>query len=395
GETSVLEDRSVKSPRALISIAVSPEGAATPAPPFTLPFDAFSVFEYKTIDARIEGNATRSFGDHTLRAGVGGIHQSSFDIVDQRNFLLTPLGPVPGPSPTLLDAQDLGQPPQTDGTTRHVGYAFVQDEWQISSDLTATVGMRFDHYSDLGGTFNPRASLVWTPTLTTTVKLLYGSAFRPPTFLESATDENGPIVSGSAELNAETVDTFEAAIEQRLAPDLRLSLNGFFYRTDEEILVENTLAGPRFLNGMGVRGVGMEASLVYAPKGPIRVRANYALADVTNRETETAAPNVARHIAFVDLGVAPTPSFAINTILSYVGERSRAFADPRPPLDDYLRTDLTLRYTPRGLEGLSATLAARNLFDADLADPTTDALFAPGDLPLEGRRLTFFVDFSF
>ena len=57
--------------------------------------------------------------------------------------------------------------------------AYLQDEWAIMNHLVLTAGVRHDHYSTFGGTTNPRAGLISTWDKTT-VKLLYGQAFRAP-----------------------------------------------------------------------------------------------------------------------------------------------------------------------------------------------------------------------
>ncbi len=374
---------------------IAPVGAATPAPPFLFPYAAFNLFEYKTIDGRAEANVTQSFSTHTLRAGIGYIGQYSFDINDFRNFLLTPLGPIPTGNPELLLAEQLGEPQQTNETNRNVVYGFIQDEWQISPNVTLTAGVRYDYYDDIGGAVNPRGSVVWSPTLQTTIKLLYGAAFRPPTFLEVGTIDQGPLVSGNPDLEAETIDTFETSIQHQFGEDLLVELNGFYYRTDNEIVVIDTLAGPAFDNGEGVRGAGVESILSFTPDAPISLKASYTFQDVNHRTTRERAPNTPHHHAFIDVGLEVRSDVSLNIIANYVGKLTRAPGDFRPPVDDYVRTDISLRYKPDFSDNLQFTFAVRNLFDADIVQPTSDPRFAPDDLPDEGRRITAGINIGF
>ncbi len=67
---------------------------------------------------------------------------------------------------------------------RTVFHASVQDEWSFVPNWEVTAGVRYDHYSDFGETVNPRIALVWETRYNLTTKLMYGQAFRPPTFAE-------------------------------------------------------------------------------------------------------------------------------------------------------------------------------------------------------------------
>ena len=68
---------------------------------------------------------------------------------------------------------------------RQVFAAYLQDEWEISDSIIITAGVRFDRYSDAGNTANPRLAVVWSVADNLDLKLLYGSAFRAPSFLAS------------------------------------------------------------------------------------------------------------------------------------------------------------------------------------------------------------------
>ena len=38
---------------------------------------------------------------------------------------------------------------------------YLEDIWDITSDLRFTAGIRYDHYSNFGGHFSPRIGLTW------------------------------------------------------------------------------------------------------------------------------------------------------------------------------------------------------------------------------------------
>ncbi len=68
---------------------------------------------------------------------------------------------------------------------------YGQDEFAILQKLTLSAGLRYDHYSNFGGTTNPRLGLIYLLFDPTTLKLLYGTAFRAPEPFE-VTPDYGP-----------------------------------------------------------------------------------------------------------------------------------------------------------------------------------------------------------
>jgi len=61
---------------------------------------------------------------------------------------------------------------------------YLQDEIALRDDLLTNLGLRYDRNSTNGGTFNPRLALIYKLAPPTTVKMLYGTAFRAPSAYE-------------------------------------------------------------------------------------------------------------------------------------------------------------------------------------------------------------------
>lgn len=91
---------------------------------------------------------------------------------------------------------------------RVVSGVFFQDEWTLSKRVYAILGGRYDHYDDVGDALTPRAGIIWKLAEQDTVKLLYGQAFRAPSFRALYTQNNAVIV-GNAALKPETMDSAE------------------------------------------------------------------------------------------------------------------------------------------------------------------------------------------
>jgi outer membrane receptor for ferrienterochelin and colicins len=117
----------------------------------------------------------RLFDDHTLALGLNWMHTEATDMDFERRFHFSKGFLNPPETGSLL----------TDPNVSNDDYAvFVQDVWNIHPQIDLTLGGRFDHFDQFGSHFNYRAALVYTPDESQTVKLLYGTAVRTPTFRE-------------------------------------------------------------------------------------------------------------------------------------------------------------------------------------------------------------------
>jgi outer membrane receptor for ferrienterochelin and colicins len=62
---------------------------------------------------------------------------------------------------------------------------YTQDQIKLANNLNLTIGLRFDQYSKFGHSASPRVALVYKYSKSSSLKLLYGEAFRIPNFYES------------------------------------------------------------------------------------------------------------------------------------------------------------------------------------------------------------------
>lgn len=93
----------------------------------------------------------------------------------------------------------------TEGDRRILGI-YLQQQYHFSENLELTLGIRNDDYSDFGGSFSPRAALVYRTDFDATFKVMYGEAFRAPSLRQSGSTE-----VGNPDLQPETVKTIEFA----------------------------------------------------------------------------------------------------------------------------------------------------------------------------------------
>jgi len=120
---------------------------------------------------------------------------------------------------------------------RNIFAYFYEGDLQVNN-LSFTAGFRYDKYSDFGEFYSPRLGVVWKIKEIFNVKLLYGRAFRAPTFKElydkTNIGRNGII--GNNQLRPEKVNSTEIEI-QYMQPKYLIRVNA--YRNINEDIISN------------------------------------------------------------------------------------------------------------------------------------------------------------
>jgi iron complex outermembrane receptor protein len=104
---------------------------------------------------------------------------------------------------------------------------YLQYEGHPSPRWAVVAGIRRDDSSATANSTNPRAAILFTPNRSTTLKLLYGSAFRSPNIYEAYYTDPVTPWKAHPDLAPETIRTTELALEQRLSPTALLEASAF------------------------------------------------------------------------------------------------------------------------------------------------------------------------
>jgi len=154
--------------------------------------------------------------------------------------------------------------------------AYAQDEYALADNLILNAGVRHDHFDTFGGSTNPRVALIYAPATSTTLKFLYGEAFRAPNAYELYYQDGGIAQKANPDLQPETIATYEVVLEQALRKDLRLTVAGFYYKLDDLInLVEDPDDGLLFFTNIDeVESTGGELEVERAWQSGVRARAS-------------------------------------------------------------------------------------------------------------------------
>jgi len=318
------------------------------------------------------------FADHSLRVGVGHDDLNMYKTTTLQNFtgIATPVGA--GSAADVTDFTETA--PFMSPKRRKLDYFYLQDEWHFARDWTLTAGVRRDDYSDFGGVTSPRVALVWDVDHDLTAKLLYGSAFRAPAFIELY-PINNPVALGNPDLKPETIKTLETVLSWEARKDTRINVTLFRYEMKDIIRLIDTM----FQNTSGQSGRGVELEAVWDASRTVSVSGNYAYQRSISEATGQDAGFAPRQHLYLRSDVRLTSDWLLSGQVNHVADRRRPAGDSRPKVADYTTVDFALS-TARRNTLWAFTAAVRNLFDADAREPDPAVpMQIPNDLPLAGR----------
>ncbi len=181
---------------------------------------------------------------------------------------------------------------------------YSQGDFVVGPKLRINAGLRYDHADNFGGTVNPRLGLIYAPLTQTTIKLLYGQAYRAPNAYELYIESPG-FSKASPFLKPETIGTYELVIEQYLPKNLLLSAS--VYHSDIRDLISQRLDPAdgllTFQNVDRVESTGVELELEGHYSHGLSVRASYALQHAEDGRTGRDLNNSPRHMAKLNLSL--------------------------------------------------------------------------------------------
>jgi len=342
---------------------------------------------------------------HIFRMGVGYYHGDIYKVKETKNFGSDPADTDPSdgidflpPGSPVIDVTDTPYVflPEKARYNRH---AFIQDIWDFAADWELTAGIRYDHFSDFGDTVNPRAAMVWSASHDLTVKMLYGEAFRSPSFTQLFAINN-PSVLGNSELEPETIKSTELAFDYRYSHQVRFGLNIFHYEWDEiiQFVADSGGASTKTAQNSGKQnGNGIELESSWDVNSALTLNASYSYQDSEDKKSSEQSPQTPEKQFYVSALWHVSPYVQIHSQLNWVMDRARDVNDTREAINDYRAIDLTVR---KKLNGSPWSYAAsiKNLTDEDIREPSPWAFPAaaiPNDLPLAGRSFLAELEYHF
>ncbi len=373
---------------AAVAMPAPPElSFITPVVPVFLSPDQGFIFEteFKNERTGFELQGTYDFGDtNTLVAGITYEEIEQYDVKYRSNALYTS---IPGVIMPLPEVQDLTETQNFNKDAEREFMAFfLQDIWDITDDLRLTVGARYDDYSDFGDSFNPRAGLTWQFIDGYDLKLLYGRAFRAPSFHELYT-RNNPSILGNPDLEPETVDTYEISLGARFTDAFSGRITAFqnMIKDNIDLVLDDSSGNGTFQNKNDQRAQGIETEFKYRFWEEGYIGLNYTYQDSEIEETGERPINIPTHKGTLMLNLPMGDSLNLYVDSPFMDGFERASDDPRDDISGFAIVNATLiaRDFFPGREDVEFRASVYNLFDKEYKYPYS-AGSLPQDLLMEG-----------
>lgn len=284
------------------------------------------------------------------------------------------------------------------------GY-YAQDDYALTENVLLNLGLRHDESTLGGGANSPRAGVIYRlDPGATTLKFLYGSAYRAPSAFEQfySTPEHNVALGA---LRPETIRTYELVAEHR--PDQRTKLGVSVFRYQMNNLITPTTqfsnqpisaANPIFYTNLSAVVRGVEFRGERMQDNGSRVRASYSYADARDKLTSRWLPNSPRNQVKVNYSTpVPGKDWSAGLEAQYLSNRQNLNGQNAGSV---LLVNAT--FAPTHLsKGLDMSFSIRNLFNRKYQDPATLEYFNSMNQQLNfipqdnGRMLFAKMDYSF
>ena len=270
-----------------------------------------------------------------------------------------------------------------DEKTRRINSLYLQDQFNISENIQVTAGFRYDSYNDFGNSINPRLAVIWQQDETSSLKFMYGTAFRAPNFLELY-DRNNVVDFGNANLIAEEVTTTEVAW---IKSNDRWKFEMTFFHNDFSELIsldavvidpENPFNSPSFINKDNQHSAGLEAQV------QVQLTDNFSIKINLNRFTTSSQIDVSKNSGTLILDYQ-WADIHLNLSTFYRGNNEKILNQ-----QGYSVTNFNIRYEMT--QHFLLTIAADNLFDKQYQ---TISFVLPEGVANQGRALRLGLEYSF
>jgi iron complex outermembrane receptor protein len=266
---------------------------------------------------------------------------------------------------------------------------YAQGDFAVLTNLHLNAGARYDQYGDFDPAFNPRLALIYNPFKSSTLKGLYGTAFRAPNFMELSDPR-------FQDIKPEEITAYELVYEQEIGRHLRSSVSAFYNQMDDLIVLRDG----SFTN-FNADTKGLELALEGFWTNGIRCRLSYSLQNTDDRSTSTVMADSPTHLfkANVSVPVFRDEIFAGLEFL-YTSRRHTVFTSNTGGAtlagDDtpgFGLVNFTL-YSRNLVKDLEFSASVYNLLDEEYGDPASRG-HSQDIIPRDGRSFRLKLTYRF
>jgi outer membrane receptor for ferrienterochelin and colicins len=216
----------------------------------------------------------------------------------------------------------------------YTNYGFYfQNEYEISTNISFTFGLRLDRFSNIGTVLTPRAAVLIYPFKSSTLKLLYGEAYRAPNIYElNIKDPYGGYL-GNSSLKSERIQTIELVWEEKLSKYIFGSIS--MYRYSMENLIDLKSIPDSYLNQYENSGKinarGIEAELNAKLINGMNTYINYSIQSAKDKFSEKRISNSPQHMFKFGIIYPLFENFSIASDMQYESSRLTVYDTETKP----------------------------------------------------------------
>lgn len=249
---------------------------------------------------------------------------------------------------------------------------FGQMYYQPTEKWSMVLGFRASDNSDTGSALAPRAGVVYSVNSRTSLKLLYGEAFRHPNFFEKYVATYN-VLYGTENLNAEKIRNIDLVLDHTFQKH-NVRLDVFYLETDDLITripgsdpANQGANATNYINGKGDTIWGTEVEVHGTLSANITYFLNFAFLEGENTETEQTIEYIPEYSGSIGFSWNAVSFLLVHPNVKYVASQGDS--------DGYTLFNLTLNMPIS--DHLSLFLTGRNLSDEDYTYPE----YVRGTLP--------------
>lgn len=352
----------------------------------TFPDGAFLDQAYKTVSYGTELVVNYTVSDTNLL--TAGLFYEKTQCSD--HYYETNLDP--------LASARLEPPPRFEGdqsllfeADRVIYGLFLQDQWDITDDWYLVAGVRHDYYDDIGGTLNPRYSLVHTFDHDSAgiIKLIYGTAFKAPTFAQMYIT-NADVFAGR-ELEPEKITSYEVNLGYLFFDRIKTGFTIYQLHTEDLIDFETGRAATyNYINYGKRKAWGIESTLRYIIKENTDVYFSYDYTDSKDDILDEEYSFMPDTQITCGLNIHAWRYFHWNVNFDYVSSMKRQEGDARGKIDPLALINTT--FSLENYKGWDVYVSIHNVTDEEHFIPSllpgTPYGHQVNDIPLPERDIT-------
>ncbi|MGZ3333188.1 MAG: TonB-dependent receptor plug domain-containing protein [Gemmatimonadaceae bacterium] len=260
--------------------------------------------------------------------------------------------------------------------------AFAQDEIRLADPLMLYAGLRVDRYDGFGYATTPRAALIYTPSSTTTFKLLAGRAFRAPSNYElQYNDTHQSTVN--PQLEPEHIETLELTAQRLIGGGVEISASAFRNRLTHLLSrrTDTTSGSQYFGNVDETHSRGVELGLNVNRGHGLTGKLSYSFQRTEDRAIGIQLSNSPEQMVQMELRSPILGSAASASVdAQYMSARSTLLGNIA---GSHVLTNFSL-FAPRTFGRFDLSASVYNVFDARYGDPVSNG-FVQDLIQQDGR----------